>query len=125
MVTKKKTTKKAVKKEVKEVKEEIITPEVPVEETPVVEEPKEKKEDTVIGTLKWWKTVHQAINTVRMKALRWPVPKSSLPPHLQRWLTNKWYGTNVYMMDKEWLERHHVDMEKLEELKRFINDNYL
>lgn len=115
MVTKKKTVKKTVKQEVEEVK------------TPEVEEAKkpEEKKDDVIGSLKGGKDVHQAGKHLKMKSVMTPVNKRELPRHLQAWLTNKGYGTNVYLESKEWLEKHNVDMDKIEELKKFINDRYL
>ena len=127
----KKTTAKAKKPAVK--KEEVKTPEVT---TPEVQEPQTPevtpeptpepvKANDVIGSLKGWKQVHQKINTVRIKAMRGPISKRELPPDLQRWLTNKGYGTNVYLQPKEWLEKHNVDMKMVEKLKKFINDRYL
>lgn len=83
------------------------------------------KANDVIGSLKGWKQVHQKINTVRVKAMRGPISKRELPPDLQRWLTNKGYGTNVYLQSKEWLESHNVDMTMVKKLKKFINDKYL
>lgn len=133
MVTKKKATKK---QEVKKVK----TPEVKKVKTPEVEEVKEevkeeaipepevkktKKKSDVIGSLKWGKEVHQAWKYLKIKSVTAPVSKKDLPKHLQTRLTNKWYGTNVYLESKEWLEKHNVDMDKIEELKKFINDRYL
>jgi hypothetical protein len=113
MVTKKKTAKKTVKQEVEEVK------------TPEVEEKKEEKKSDVIGSLKGGKEVHQAGKHLKVKSVMTPVNKRELPRHLQVWLTNKGYGTNVYLESKEWLEKHNVDMDKIEELKKFINDRYL
>ena len=132
MVTKKKAVKKTAKKTVKqEAVEEIKTPEIPngeaeIKETSeeVVETPKKEK-NKEIGTLKGGKKVYQWINTVRTVSLRGPISKSKLPQDIQRRLTNKWYGTNVYLQPKEWLERHHVNMEMVEKLKKFINDNFL
>lgn len=118
MVTKKKTVKKTVKQEVEEVK----TPEVKEE---AKEPKKEEKKSDVIGSLKGGKDVHQAGKHLKVKSVMTPVNKRELPRHLQVWLTNKGYGTNVYLESKEWLERHNVDMDKIEELKKFINDRYL
>lgn len=125
MVTKKKTAKKTVKQE------EVKTPEIVDEVAELREEvekeivKEEKKKSDVIGSLKWGKEVHQAGKHLKIKSVMTPVNKSELPRHLQAWLTNKGYGTNVYLESKEWLERHHVDMDKIEELKKFINDRYL
>ena len=119
-MTKKKTTAKA------EVKEEVKTPEV---ETPKVEElkeeVKEEKKANVIWSIKGWKEVHQDW-FLKIQAVRWQaVDKSKLPEDIQRWLTNKGYGTNVYLMPKEWLEKRKVDPEMLAKLKKFISDNFI
>lgn len=123
MVTKKKATKKVAEK--KEVIEEVTPEIVETPEVPEVKETKKEKKSTVIGKLSWWKEVHQAINTIKMKAVRWPISHRELPEDIQRWLRNKWYGTNIYTKDKEWLEKHNVDMGMIEKLKKFISDNYL
>lgn len=127
MVTKKKTAKKTVKQEVKKVKTpevKEVKGEVKGKATPKPEV-KETKKNDVIGSLKWGKEVHQPGKHLKIKSVISPVSKKDLPKHLQTWLTNKGYGTNVYLESKEWLERHHVDMDKIEELKKFINDRYL
>lgn len=54
-----------------------------------------------------------------------PIHKDQLPEDIQRWLTNKGYGTDVYKESKEWLERHHVDPVMVEKLKKFINDRLI
>lgn len=122
MATKKKSTKKAVKKEAVE---EVKTPEVEEETKEEVKLEPEVEEPKPIGSLRWGKKVYQAVGTVKTVSLRGPISKDRLPSDIQRWLTNKGYGTNVYLKDKEWLERHNVDMKMIEKLKKFINDNYL
>ena len=89
--------------------------------TPITNEPT----GDVIGSLKGGKEVHQKLKTVRIKAMRGPISHRMLPEDIQQWLKNKWYGTNIYQKDKEWLIAHKVDMEMVEKLKKFINDNYL
>ena len=121
MVTKKKTAKKTVKKEA--VAEEVKTPEVETKEE-VKEETKEEWLK-VIGSLKGGKKVYQKLNTIRFQSARWPISKDKLPGDIRAWLTNKGYWTNVYVMPKEWLEKHNVDPVMLEKLKKFINDNFL
>lgn len=113
-----KTAKKATKKE--EVK---ITPEV-VEEAPEVIEEEPVKKSDVIWKIKGGKAVHQKW-FLRMKAVRWPIDKSKLPEDIQKWLTNKGYGTNIYLRSKEELEKRHVDLEMVQKLKDFISKNFL
>jgi hypothetical protein len=105
--------KKVTAKAVEEIKEE------------VKEEKKVEKKSDVIGQLKGGKEVHQPGQHLKIKSVRAPIQKKDLPKDLQRWLTNKGYGTNVYLESKEWLEKHHVDLDKVEELKKFISDRYL
>lgn len=94
------------------------------EETKVTETEKKEEKPDVIGNISW-REVHQQLKTVRMKRVTWPISKSKLPKDIQEWLTNKGYGTNIYLKPKEWLQSHKVDMEMVEKLKKFINDNYL
>ena len=102
--------------------EKKVTPKVEKKEAPKKEE---APKSDVIGEISGGKKVHQKIGTVKFKRITWPVPKSELPQEIQTWLTNKGYGTNIYLKDKEWLENHHVDMEMIEKLKKFISDKYL
>lgn len=112
-----KNAKKAPKKE--EVK---ITPEV-VEEAPEVIEEEPVKSD-VIWKIKGGKAVHQK-GFLRMKAVRWPIDKKKLPEDIQKWLTNKGYGTNIYLRSKEELEKRNVDLKMVQKLKDFISKNFL
>jgi muconolactone delta-isomerase len=47
-----------------------------------------------------------------------------LPDELRQYLQNKGFWTNVWEKSKEWLEKHHADMDKINELKKFISDRY-
>lgn len=127
MSTKKKAT------EVAEVKEEVTkaaeTEEAKAEEvapkaTEVAEEPK-KEEPRVIGSLKWGSEVHQKNGHLKIKAIRWPISKRELPEDIRRWLTNKGYGTNIYLKSKEELERRNVDLKMVDKLKKFISERYI
>lgn len=125
MSTKKTTAKTKAVKKTEVVAEEVTTAEeITPEETPEVKEEPKKTED-VIGSLRGWKQVHQKIKTVKVQAMRGPLPHRNLPEDIQKWLKNKWYGTNIYQKDKEWLIAHKVDMKMVEKLKKFINDKYL
>ena len=120
------STKKASKKTVKKVEapEKEVTTE-PEEKAPEVKEEPKAEKDVVIGSLKGGKDVHQKNTYVKVKSVRGPIHKRELPEDIQKWLTNKGYGTNVYLESKEWLEKHNVDPVMLEKLKKFINDRYL
>lgn len=117
MSTKKKAT------EVAEVKEE-VTEAATTKATEVAEEPK-KEEPRVIGSLKWGSEVHQKNGHLKIKAIRWPISKRELPEDIRRWLTNKGYGTNIYLKSKEELERRNVDLKMVDKLKKFISERYI
>lgn len=102
--------------------EETATPEKVIKEELQKEEKKEKSD--VIWGLKGGKKVHQK-GFLKIKAVRWPIDKRNLPEDIRKWLTNKGYGTNIYLRSKEELERRHVDLDMVEKLKEFISKNYL
>ena len=127
MSTKKKATEVAeVKEEVTKAveAEEVKAEEVAPEATEVAEEPK-KEEPRVIGSLKWGSEVHQKNGHLRIKAIRWPISKRELPEDIRKWLTNKGYGTNIYLKSKEELERRNVDLKMVDKLKKFISERYI
>ena len=131
MSTKKKATEVAeVKEEVtkaaeaEEAKADEVAPEATeVAEAPVKEEP--KKETRVIWSLKWGSAVHQKNGHLKIKAIRWPISKRELPEDIRKWLTNKGYGTNIYLKSKEELEKRHVDLKMVDKLKKFISERYI
>lgn len=45
-----------------------------------------------------------------------------LPDEIRRYLINHGLTSDVYKKDKEWLEKHHVDMEMVEKLKQFLTE---
>lgn len=51
-----------------------------------------------------------------------PFPMFKLPEDIRRYLISKGLTTDVYKMDKEWLEKHNVDMEMVEKLKKFLTE---
>ena len=121
--------------EVAEVKKEEVTKAAEAEEakkaeeattkaTEVAEEPK-KEEPRVIGSLKWGNEVHQKNGHLRIKAIRWPISKRELPEDIRKWLTNKGYGTNIYLKSKEELEKRNVDLKMVDKLKKFISERYI
>lgn len=124
MAAKRKITIK--KKEVKpEVKEEIVEVEKAVE-TVVEEEisdvvkPEPKNlSGNVIGTI--WKTVvAKPKGQIRFEAQVAPVPLFKLPADIRQYLINKGLSSDVYKKDKEWLEKHNVDMNMVQKLKDFL-----
>ena len=47
-----------------------------------------------------------------------------LPEDIQQYLKNMCFGTNVYLMDKKWLEKHNADMEMINKLKQYISEHF-
>jgi hypothetical protein len=47
-----------------------------------------------------------------------------LPEELRKYLMTKWFWTDVYKKDKEWLEKHWADIKMIEKLKKWISDNF-
>ena len=99
---------------VKSEKKEEKTPE------PTIAPVEEKTPSNVLWTI-WGSVVKKPIRWITFEAKVAPVPMFKLPEHLQKYLINKWFGTNVWKRDKEWLEKHWADMEMIEELKRFLS----
>lgn len=59
---------------------------------------------------------------IRFEAQVAPVPMFKLPEDIRRYLQTHWLTSDVYKRDKEWLEKHNVDMEMVEKLKRFLTE---
>ena len=123
MSTKKKATEVAESKEevtkAAEAEEAKKAEEATTKATEVAEEPR------VIGSLKWGSEVHQKNGHLKIKAIRWPISKRELPEDIRKWLTNKGYGTNIYLKSKEELERRNVDLKMVDKLKKFISERYI
>ena len=68
--------------------------------------------------------VFQKSAFIKTKAYTTPVPLYELPDDLRQYLINMGFWTNVYEKGDEWLQRHWADMEKIEELKKFISEHY-
>lgn len=139
----KKATKKVVK-QVKKIKEEVKTiPEVEedfisedaevlipdVEEASIPEEKLEKEikhvaeEMTVIWHVR--NKVYQKSSFIKTKTLKTHPTLNQLPDDIRRYLTNKWWWSNVYLKWEEWLLKHKADMNMIEKLKKFLSDHYL
>lgn len=87
-----------------------------------VEKKLEKLEDE-IGKANW-NPVHQKQGFIKTVSLKTPIPMYQLPEDIQQYLRNKCFWTNVYQMDKEWLEKHHADMNMIKKLKDFISTHF-
>ena len=103
---------------------------VPVEEENVSENSewkkvwftrRELKKDKVLWEI-WGSVVTKPKWRIVFEAQVAPFPMFKLPEDLRRYLVSKGLTTDVYKMDKEWLEKHNVDMEMIEKLKKFLTE---
>lgn len=109
--------------EVEEVKIEVekVEPEVNVEEVmeEVKEEVKKIQQRDVMGTI-WGTEITKPKWRIVFEAQMWAYPMYRLPEEIRKYLVKKWLTTEVYKKDKEWLEKHHVDLEMVQKLKEFL-----
>lgn len=103
---------------------------VPVEEENVSENSewkkvwftrRELKKEKVLWEI-WGSVVTKPKWRIVFEAQVAPFPMFKLPEDLRRYLISKGLTTDVYKMDKEWLEKHNVDMEMVEKLKKFLTE---
>lgn len=112
------TIKKKAKPEIKEVEKAVETV---VEEEMSVEPVKETKKSSekVFGMI-WTTTVSKPKGRIVFEAQVAPVPLFKLPADIRNYLVKKGLTSDVWKKDKEWLEKHNVDMEMVEKLKDFL-----
>lgn len=104
--------KEEVKEEVKVVEEETVMEEV-------VKEVKKIQEKEVMGTV-WGTAITKPKWRIVFEAQMWAYPMYKVPEEIRKYLIKKGLTTEVYKKDKEWLEKHHVDMEMVQKLKDFL-----
>lgn len=111
---------KVKKKEPKVVEKPVTT--VEENEQSVAEVIKEVKSEALWEIVWNWQAtfVKKPVWRIKFEAVAAAYPMFKLPPEIRRYLQSRWLGTNVWKKDKEWLERHNVDLEMVEKLKRFL-----
>lgn len=118
-----------VENEISDVVDAVLN-DVPVEEETVSENSewkkvwftrKELKKDKVLWEI-WGSVVTKPKWRIVFEAQVAPFPMFKLPEDLRRYLISNGLTTDVYKMDKEWLEKHNVDMEMIEKLKKFLTE---
>lgn len=80
-----------------------------------------KEKSKVIWTIGWTE-VKQSEWRIRFEAQVQPFPLFMLPDDIRKWLVSNGLTSDVYTKDKEWLEKHNVDMEMVEKLKKFLTE---
>ena len=81
-----------------------------------------KKEKSKVIWSIGWTEVKQAQGRIRFEAQVQPFPLFMLPEDIRKWLVSNGLTSDVYTKDKEWLEKHNVDMEMVEKLKKFLTE---
>lgn len=79
------------------------------------------KKSKVIGEIGWTK-VEKPVWRIKFEAQVAPYPLFMLPEDIRKYLIRKWFNSEIYKKDKEWLEKHNVDMEIVEKLKQFLTE---
>jgi len=79
------------------------------------------KKSKVIWDIGWTK-VEKSVWRIKFEAQVAPYPIFMLPEHIRKYLVRNGFTSNIYLKDKEWLEKHNVDMEIVEDLKRFLTE---
>ena len=79
------------------------------------------KKSKVIWDIGWTK-VEKPVWRIKFEAQVAPYPMFKLPADIRQYLINHWLTTDVYKKDKEWLEKHNVDMKMVEKLKQFLTE---
>jgi len=80
-----------------------------------------KKESQVIWDIGWTK-VEKSVWRIKFEAQVAPYPIFMLPEHIRKYLIRNGFTSNIYLKDKEWLEKHNVDMNIVEDLKKFLTE---
>ena len=79
------------------------------------------KKSKVIWDIGWTK-VEKPVWRIKFEAQVAPYPLFMLPEEIRRYLISHGLTSDVYKKDKEWLEKHNVDMEIVEKLKQFLTE---
>lgn len=82
-----------------------------------------EEEMTVIWHVR--SNIYQKSSFIKTKTLKTHPTLNQLPDDIRRYLTNKWWWSNVYLKWEEWLLKHKADMWMIEKLKKFLSDHYL
>lgn len=91
------------------------------EETSNVPTEIEKQAQNVFGDVGGSKVV-KPVWRIKFEAQVAPVPMFMLPVEIRKYLQSHWLSSDVFKKDKEWLEKHNVDMEMIEKLKKFLTE---
>lgn len=82
---------------------------------------KKKEKSQIIWDIGWTK-VEKPMWRIKFEAQVAPYPIFMLPEHIRKYLIRNGFTSNIYLKDKEWLEKHNVDMKIVEDLKKFLTE---
>lgn len=69
-----------------------------------------------------WTKVEKPVWRIKFEAQVAPYPLFMLPEEIRKYLVRNGFTSELYKKDKEWLEKHNVDMEIVEKLKKFLTE---
>ena len=104
-----------------DIENEIIDDEIPAWTVFVDEEKILLSRKDVLGNV-WGSVVAKPKGRIVFEAQVAPVPMFKMPKEIREYLTNNGFTTDLWQKDKEWLEKHNVDMEMVEKLKKFLTE---
>lgn len=79
------------------------------------------KKSKVIWDIGWTK-VEKPVWRIKFEAQVAPYPLFMLPEDIRKYLVRNGFTSSIYLKEKEWLEKHNVDMEIVEKLKQFLTE---
>jgi len=81
----------------------------------------EKKAQKILGDV-GGSVITKPQGRIRFEAQVAPVPMFMLPADIRLYLQSHGLSSDVYKRDKEWLEKHNVDMSMVDKLKKFLTE---
>lgn len=90
-------------------------------ETNKAQETVEKEAQKIIGDV-GGSVITKPQGRIRFEAQVAPIPMFMLPADIKLYLQSHGLSSDVYKRDKEWLEKHNVDMDMVDKLKKFLTE---
>ena len=81
----------------------------------------EKQAQKIIGDV-GGSVITKPQGRIKFEAQVAPVPMFMLPVEIRKYLQSHGFSSDLYKKDKERLEKHNVDMEMVDKLKKFLTE---
>lgn len=94
---------------------------VPTDELKNVQGDVEKMAQKILGDV-GGSVITKPQGRIKFEAQVAPVPMFLLPADIRSYLQSHGFSSDLYKKDKEWLEKHNVDMEMVDKLKKFLTE---